>query len=245
MRSLTKVILISVFSFICLPNLTLAQALDTLWTKIYGGDGQDGGNAVLETSDQGYVILGQTSSFGAGERDIYLIRTNALGNIIWSKTYGGSENDRGYSLVPTQDGGFVIVGITSSYGNGNSDVYLIRTNEIGDTLWTKTYGDTSENYGNSIQMTADGGYIIAGSTETTENGDNVYLLKTNSNGELLWTRNYGGTDDDYGNSVKQLADGGFIIAGETRSFGAGNYDAYLIRTDSNGDTIWTKTFGGW
>jgi len=114
----------------------------------------------------------------------------------------------------------------------------------GDTLWTRTYGGSSSDIGWSVQQTSDGGYIIAGYTESFgAGGYDVYLVKTNSSGNTLWTRTYGGTEGDYGYSVQQTSDGGYIIAGRTSSFGAGSYDVYLVRTDSYGDTLWTRSDG--
>ena len=169
----------------------------------------------------------------------------AQADTLWTRTYGGSDFDKGYSVQQTQDGGFIIVGFTESYGAGGEDVYLIKTDENGDTLWTRTYGGSSDDMGNSVQETTDGGFIIAGYTYSYgAGGSGVYLIRTDSLGDTLWTRTYGGSDDDYGYSVQQCQDGGFIIAGKTESYGAGYYDVYLIRTDSMGDTLWTKTYGG-
>jgi len=270
---------------------------DTLWTKTYGGSASDGGVYVQQTTDGGYIIAGTTKSFGAGNTDIYLIRTNNTGDTIWTKTYGGPLEDYPGSVQQTNDGGFIIVGSTASFGSGNFDVYIIKTNSLGVTLWTKTYGGINWDYGSFVQQTNDGGYIITGHTnsfgagsydfyliKTNISGDtlwtktiggvndensycvkqtsdggyiivgmtgifqtlifDVYLVKTNAAGAILWTKTYGGNDYDCGNSVQQTLDGGFILAGQTRSFGAGNGDVYLIKTNNSGDTVWTKTYGG-
>jgi hypothetical protein len=265
---------------------------DSLWYKTYGGSNGDGGSEVHQTNDGGYIVLGYTASFGAGSNDVYLIKTDSFGDTLWSKTYGLSSSDIGYSVrqmidsgyfivgtigssyiyviktnsigdtiftktfhkntnddgmsgQQTTDGGFIIVGTTAD-GIGNyEDVYLIKLQPNGDTSWTKTYGGVGHDYGNSIQQTADGGYIIAGGTSSFGAGStDVYLIKTDSLGDTLFTKTYGGTDDEAASSVAQTTDGGYIITGCTNSFGAGLYDVYLIKTDMFGDTLWTRTFGG-
>jgi hypothetical protein len=214
---------------------------DTLWTKTYGGMNLDEGYSVQQTLDGGYIIVGYTNSFGAGIYDFYLIKTDSTGDTLWTRTYGGTNEYFGYSVQQTSDGGYIIVG----YIDFVWDVYLIKTNASGDTLWTRIYDGTNEYFGYSVQQTSDGGYIIAGGIYYIGPGvDDVYLIKTDSTGDTLWTRTYGGTGNDCGLSVQQTLDGGYIIVGYTNSFGAGNYDFYLIKTDSTGDTLWTRTYGG-
>ncbi len=219
---------------------------DTLWTKIFKGSGNSYAYSVRQTPDGGYILVGSTNSFSSGDYDVYLIKTDADGNELWYQTYGGDNNENGYSVQLTIDGGFVIVGETYSFGAGSYDVYLIKTDAKGDTLWTKTYGGEKSDRGNSVQQTADGGYAITGyySKGFGSGGDDVYLIKTDANGKELWSKTYGGDDSDYGYAVEQTADGGYIIAGETYSFGAGWSDVYLIKTNAEGDTLWTKTYGG-
>ena len=217
---------------------------DTVWTRTYGGGSDDYGYDVRQTNDSGYCIAGYTSSFGSGGSDVYLVKTNSAGNQVWSKTYGGTSSEFGYAMEQTSDSGFVIVGQTYSYGVGGADIYLIKTNAFGDTLWTRTYGGASYDVAYSVQQTNEGGYILTGWTYSFGTAGDIYLVKTNSTGDTLWTKVYGGNDADWGNSVVQTADSGFIIAGWTSSYGAGSEDCYLIKTNSQGDTVWTKTFGG-
>jgi hypothetical protein len=216
---------------------------DTLWTKTYGGPSYEEGYFVHQTSDGGYILTGYTDSFGAGLYDVYLIKTDSIGDTLWTKTFGGTAYEEGYSVQQTSDGGFITSGYTESFGAGLYDVYLIKTDFMGDTLWTKMFGGATYDYGYSVQQTSDGGYIIAGSTGPLFLED-VYVIKTDSWGDTLWTKTFGGAAYDEGYSVQQTTDDGFIIAGITRSFGAGFYDVYLIKTDYWGDTLWTKTFGG-
>jgi hypothetical protein len=216
---------------------------DTQWTRTYGGTRTDHGLSVQQTSDGGYVIAGATVSFGAGGADVYLIKANTSGDTLWTRTYGGTDEETGYSVEQSSDGGYIVAGWTKSFGAGNGDVFLIKTNASGDSLWTRTYGGTDVDVGDAVQLTADGGYIIAGATKGT-GGYNVYLVKTDASGDTLWTRTYGGTDHDVGYSVQQTSDGGYIIAGLTGSFGAGDVDVYLIKTNASGDSQWTRTYGG-
>jgi len=216
---------------------------DALWTKTYGGSGQDIGMSVQETTDGGYIIAGSTWPLGAQYNDGLVIKTNSFGDTLWTKIFGGSSYDDFLSVQQTIDEGYIIVGETSSYGTGEHDVWLLKTDSLGDTIWTKTYGGTYGDQGLSAQVTSDGGYIIAGGKNGGANND-VWLLKTNFLGDTLWTRTFGGLENDWARSVQQTSDEGYILVGATYSFGAGDLDLWLIKTNSNGDTIWTKTFGG-
>ena len=219
---------------------------DTVWTHTYGGSGSyDEGSSVQQTIEGGFIVAGSTNSFGAGNSDIYLIKTNAYGDTLWTKTYGGVNFEYGREIEQTNDGGYVIVGVTYSYGLGLSSIYLIKTDSLGDTVWTKTYGGSGSESGRSVMQTADGGYIIVGNTNSSGNGYyDVYLIKTDNQGNIIWQSTIGGSQNDIGYCVRQTADNGYIITGETTSYGAGRRDVYLIKTDTNGDTVWTKTYGG-
>lgn len=159
---------------------------DTLWTRTCGGTNGDGGYSVQQTSDRGYIITGHTYSFGAGWDDVYLIKTNASGDTLWTKAYGGVDWDYGYSVQQTTEGGYIIAGITESFGSGWGSVYLIRTNASGTLLWSRIYGGTADDEGKSVQQTRDGGYIIAGKTTSFGAGGNdAYLIKTDSSGTVV------------------------------------------------------------
>ena len=259
---------------------------ETLWTRKYGGNDDDYGLSVGLTADGGYIICGFTYSFGAGADDLYLIRTDAGGDTLWARAYGGSGPDAGFSVQQTADGGF----IASGFGDGDwEEAYLVKTNALGDTQWTRMFpgmnwdgtsvqqtadsgyivagttggdayllkydanGDTQwtrtysggrTSYGLSVRQTADGGYIVAGRMDSGTDYNDVYVIRTDGNGQALWTKTFGGTNHDEGLSVQQVADGGYIVVGYTRSYGAGGSDAYVLRLDGNGDTLWTKIIGG-
>jgi hypothetical protein len=214
------------------------------WAKTYGGTSGDYAYSVQQTSDGGYIVVGYTNSFGAGGYDIFLIKTDASGNVQWAKTYGGTGDDRAYSVQQTSDGGYIVAGRTYSFGAGG-DIFLIKTDASGNVQWAKTYGGIYWDYAYSVQQTSDGGYIVAGTTWSFGAGSyDIFLIKTDASGNVQWAKTYGGGDYDDASSVQQTSDGGYIVAGYTQSFGAGDYDIFLIKTDANGNISWAKTYGG-
>jgi len=236
MRYVTFITLIFVLlSYQFLP----AQAPDTLWTKTYGSGI---GRCIIETTDNCYVVVGNTYWWHNGSRhDLRLIKTDSDGDTIWTKTYGDTNyNDFGYSVRQTSDGGYVIVGTTSSYGAGQEDVLLLRTDEFGDTLWTKTFGGDSSDVGKCVQITNDDGFIIVGSTKSFGVADeNVWLIRTDLNGDTLWTKVYGDSAGRQGNYVIQTSDSGYAIVG---GFGAwGQAGVWFAKTNPTGDLQMIRT----
>ncbi len=226
----------------CMYSLSFSQTPPgILWTKTYGGTSTDASRSVQQTNDGGYIIAGYTNSFGAGGYDVYLIKTDADGDTIWTKTYGGIDDEEGRSVQQTSDGGYVISGYTNSFGAGNDDVYLIKTDADGDTIWTSTYGGTNYEEGNSVQQTFDGGYIISGSIGSFP--VNVYLVKTGPNGDFTWDQEYAAVFMKSGYCVQQtIPDNGYIIAG--MNMGYSDPKVHLIKTDTGGVVSWARDYGG-
>jgi len=217
---------------------------ETLWTRTFGGANEDRGTSVCQTTDGCFVVGGATWSFGADNGDVYLVKTDTLGDTLWTRRFGGRSYDQGFSVQQTFDGGYIITGTTQSYGAGLEDVYLVKTDAQGDTMWTRTYGGSDYDYGQAASQTTDGGFIIAGATRSFGRGYDFYLVKTNPDGDPVWSRTFGGDSNDLGYEVQQTADSGYVVVGYTESFGAGRRDVYLVKTNADGETLWTHTFGG-
>lgn len=165
------------------------------WNSTYGGEQNDQGKYVEQTINEGYIIVGQTGSYGAGGYDIWLIKTDALGVEQWNSTFGGSDNDFGSSVLQSTDGGYIIIGSTYSYGAGNEDIWLIKTGSTGHMIWNKTFGGTGVDYGSILQQTNDGGYILVGGTSSYGVGHtNVWLIKTDADGKETWNKTFGVTN---------------------------------------------------
>ena len=215
------------------------------WNKTYGGISLDWGNSLVKTVDDGYAIAGYTSSYGAGGYDVYLVKTDAGGNLQWNKTYGGTGSDGGGSLIQTPEDGYVIAGWTLSFGAGGVDAYFVEADAIGSLQYQNTYGGADIDMGAAIIKTADGGYAIAGETRSFGLGMlDMYLVKIGAHGNFQWQKAFGGTSLDFANSIVQTADGGFVMAGVTWRFEFGRMDeVFLVKTDVEGEfgLAWTDT----
>ncbi|HKR05012.1 MAG TPA: T9SS type A sorting domain-containing protein [Bacteroidia bacterium] len=217
-----------------------------LWTKTYGGAGNEVGNCIRQTLDGGYIMSGEQTSFGSGGSDGYLIRTDSQGTILWSKAYGLSQNDAFGKVELTSDSNYIIAGTTYSTGSNSGDILVVKVNDSGDTLWTRIIGGPVYDSGINLTPTDDGGCTICGRVYSYGAGlRDVMLSRIDGNGNVLWFKTYGGIFTEEGMAVTHTSDNGYVITGATESF-SGNifYDVYMIKTDSIGDLIWSKTYGG-
>lgn len=216
-----------------------------LWEKRYGGSSDDRIEAAYETADGGIIMVGNTVSPPSTSVDVFLIKADANGNQLWTKTFGGAGYDNGNMVQPTTDGGYIIIGQTMSYGQGQGDYWLIKTDSNGDMVWQKTFGGPQVDEGKNIRQTTDGGFIITGDTDSYGSGlSDAYIIKTDGNGEVQWSKVYGGTRKEAAKMIEVMPDGGYVVAAITRSFGLYNPDAWIIKLNSQGDTLWTRYYGG-
>ncbi len=226
-------------------QLLFSQPIDTSWTKILGGADDDFGHFAEQTNDGGYILTGWTKSSGAGLNDIWLIKTNSSGDTAWTKTFGGISDENSSSVHQTGDGGYIIFGESDSFDPVYWKAWLIKTDQFGDTIWTSLIGENRHYFIQAGLVLFSGDLVFVGYTKASGAGEeDIWFGKTNEYGDTAWTESFGGSGNDLSSAIQQTNDGGFIISASTNSFGAGNYDAWLIRTDSEGDTIWTKTYGG-
>jgi len=207
-----------------------------LWSRRYDYGGIEKAYDVVSATGGGYVLAGLTS---LGGYDLYLVGTDSDGNRIWQRAYGGTNGDYGLALVQTSDGGYAIAGYTYSYGAGNADFWLVKTDSTGNMQWQKTYGGTNFDEAYDLVQTGDGGYAIAGLTSSFGAGSyDFWLVKTDAAGNMQWNKTYGGTSDDGAYSLVQTSDGGYAMAGYTLS--TGEQSAWLVKTDDNGNFRWDR-----
>jgi len=217
--------------------LKLASDGNIEWQRTYGGSNYDKAFSIQQTSDGGYIVAGHTTStsFGAGGYDFWILKLDSNGDIEWQRSYGGSEDDWGLSIQQTNDGGYIVTGKTESFGAGEYDFWILKLDSNGDIEWQRTYGGIYNDSADSIQQTSDGGYIVAGETQSFGSGrEDFWILKLGSNGDIEWQRTFGGGYEDYGSSIQQTSSGGYIVAGHTQSFDAAQ-DILILKLSSDGD----------
>jgi hypothetical protein len=218
------------------------------WSRTFGGEGGflgDLGRSVQQTTDGGYIVCGSTESYTAGDEDIWLVKTDADGNKLWDKTFGGNGFNAGRSVQQTTDGGYIVCGYRDPYADGNGHAWLIKTDVDGNKLWDRTFGSEVSTIATSVQQTMDGGYVICGKAGPYETGKTeTLLIKTDATGNQLFEKVFAGEGLDMGNSVHQTGDGGYIICGMAGSYEMMTAGVSLIKTDSNGNKLWGRTFGG-
>jgi hypothetical protein len=231
-----------IFIMFFIPLLK-AQAPDTIWTKAYHRGSYDHCNWIEETSDGGFVLVGQSVITGNTWEDIFLVRTNQIGEPLWTYIYGDTIiGQNAYCIKEDFEGGFIIAGVknlTMSVRNA----WIIKTDSNGDTLWTYKYGGDKNAEAKNVSFTSDSGYIITGFKSEPGHSADVFLLKLDNNGEFKWVKNFGSSYYEEGLSVQQTIDGGYMVAGSKNASGRSS-DFYLIKTNSDGDLEWAKTYGG-
>ncbi|MBS1688742.1 MAG: T9SS type A sorting domain-containing protein [Bacteroidetes bacterium] len=263
--------------------LSFGQGPKIQWTKCYGGSMHESIYDVQQTADGGYIMVGYsysndgvvTGHFGSGSfTDVLAIKTDALGNIIWIHSFGGSDNDGAYSVQQTRDGGYIIAGytyssdgdVTGHYSGLFQDVWILKLDVGGHVIWQKCLGGSDDDFAKSIHQTADGGYIFAGATTSNDGNvtnlhkdamgyytEDMWVVKLDDTGAIQWQKTLGGGANEEANSVKQTKDGGYIVAGFTFSTngdvakhygGKDDWDAWAVKLGSSGTIQWSNTFGG-
>ena len=235
-------------STISLSNMLLVKTDvngELEWNKVFGGKYMDEAYSLIQTSDGGFAMAGKTTSYGAGYPDMWLVKTDVNGELEWNNTFGGIDFDWAESLIQTSDGGFALAGCNKSYGAGNYDMWLVKTDTNGEPEWNNTFGGIESDGAYSFIQTSDGGLALAGYTSSYGAGNyDMWLVKTDITGISEWKYSIGGEGKDEAYSLIQTTEGGFAIAGYTESYGAGNYDMWLVKTDDEGELEWKNTFGG-
>ena len=239
-----------------------------LWNRFYGGMSMETGYEAIQTKDNGFIILAQTYSFGAGLSDIWIVKIDSVGNKLWDKTYGGERIDVGYDFCESKDDGYIIAGMTISEKTASPDAYIVKIDSIGKVVWTQTYGGLDIDGVSAISPIADDyGYIVIGHTKSymldksrikkrgfigriiasmfkKKPTSEIWIISIDEYGDKNWHNTYGGKKEDAGKILNLSKDGGYIITAETNSIGAGNNDIWIIKTDKNGKMKWDTTIGG-
>lgn len=217
---------------------------DTLWTRRYGGPGNDWAWDVREGEDGGFLVAGFTDGTEGGDKDAWLFRTDEAGELMWERRFGGQGEEEAWALERLEDGGVLLLAQTDSWGAGREDVYLVRTDSLGETVWTRVIGDAGEDRAFALVPTEDG-FVAVGSSRLVRDSDfDILLLKVSDTGELLWKRRYGGPNNDIGHGVMTSGEWGVLVTGYGNSFGAAGNDVYLIQVGADGTPLWRQTHGG-
>jgi hypothetical protein len=218
------------------------SAKELLWEKTYGGPGDDRAFSITPADNNGFLIVGSSSSFNMNDTAAYAVRIDSSGNMVWNKTYFEDYGSEFRNAQKTTDG-FLLVGNTF-LSSGNEDAWILKIDDQGNALWNKTIGGDRFNKVFSV-ATAPGGFVLAGLTNSSKSGNScAWLLKTDTEGNLLWNKTYQETQDSAFRTILVTTTGDYVIAGYSDSTGNGNYDSLLTKTDANGTVIWNRTFGG-
>lgn len=238
-----NLLLLIVFTFFSLSSSYAQYAL--AWEEKFGGEGDDVATAVIETSDNGIVVVGTTKSNELGTSDILIIKLDAQGNYLWEKVYGGSDYEFAYSVAETYDNGLVVAGSTASESNGGHDLWVLRLDAYGNLLWDKKMGGAGHDFAKSVIETHDTGIVMAGYTKSKGAGySDFWIIKLSASGNRIWEKTFGGANFDEATDIIETTDNELTVVGYTRSKGAGSHDFWIIKMSSNGNYIWDKTYGG-
>lgn len=221
------------------------KAGNILYRSSYGGKKRDYANAITHTSDGYFMAAGMSESFSDdGNKDVYVVKFDSEGKRLWQKTYGGEEKEEAKAIAGVSGGGALIAGYTESYGKGRKDVYILYIDKDGKEIWSKAIGGKEDDEAYDISLTADGGFVVVGATESYGAGnDDFYILKFDGKGKFLWDKVYGEANEDALHAVTPTPEGGFVVAGKTKSFGSKHSDIDIIKYSKNGEMIWHKIFG--
>jgi hypothetical protein len=224
--------------------LKLTSAGTIEWQRTYGGIDRDWATTIQQTRDGGYIVAAETYSFGAGGLDLWILKLSSTGTIEWQRTYGGSSDEYASFIQQTRDGGYIVA--AHSFGPYSSHLLISKLSSTGAIEWQRIYWRYGgPDYAWEIQQTSDGGYIVAAqSWSLSAKQYDAWILKLTSTGDIEWQRTYGGTDRDRAQVCLPISDGGYIVTGWTRSFGAGQDDAWILKLTSTGDIEWQRTYGG-
>ncbi|MEF8832499.1 MAG: hypothetical protein V5A66_03150 [Candidatus Thermoplasmatota archaeon] len=218
----------------------------TEWRKTYGGRYDDEAEKIIKTDDGGYLIAGSSESFrGRAQYDFWMVKIDSKGEKQWDSGFGGNYNEKCYSVLQTEDGGYLLGGSTITYGDRGADYWVVKTDEEGNKSWSETYGGAGDDICRSVIKTEDGNYTLAGYTDSFgDPGQGAYLVKINEDGNEIWNRTAGGTFDDYVYDAMQVDDGGYVYVGSTTSYGAGEESFWMVKTDSQGFEEWNYSTDG-
>jgi len=218
-----------------------------LWSKAYGTTVYDNSEFAIEASDHGIVCSGRSNVQTGFPSSAIIFKTDSSGNLLWTKSFGGLGNDNLVHIIETSDHGFAATGRSQSLTSGANDILLVRTDANGDTIFTRSYGTSKEEEGLNVIQLPDNGFLIAGRQITFPSGISTsdgLLIRTDSSGNLLWSKLYGDSMWDEFSALRMTPDSGYIVTGSTISFGSGEFDILLMKTDRAGDVQWSKVFGG-
>jgi hypothetical protein len=216
-----------------------------LWNTTFGGPGDDNiVYAVVEATGGGFAIPSATDRFSPGNRDAWLIRTDASGNELWNQTYGGPQDDWADYMVEATGGGFTLQCTTTSFGAGGQDSWLVHTDASGNHVWNQTYGWSGNEISTSIIEVSGGGYAFGAITRSFDPYGDTLFVRTDASGNHLWNQTFGGAFQDVLFGIDELSNGEFVLTGWSTSFGALDRDLWIVRTDASGNLYWHHTYGG-